>query len=267
MDSEKQPENKNTSIVSRLRDGALGIFRKFNRGEDVKIEHDAQIARFKRFYFEFRKLLSANNEFLENIAALEDMLQERTYIDLAQHKRRVLNAVVDVSLMINSINVIARNRYAGLNAVFDRITDALGAMIDAPENDGPAELVMDMSAIAGRQTRIAGGKMANLASARNSLQLPTPDGFVVTTQGSDLIFTESGVRPLLQAGLLDGVTEIEDITSVSASLVERIFKVNFPSELEQAIMSAYDRLVERAGATPRLARTPRGHLPDSSRPN
>lgn len=253
MDNEKQPEQKNASIAGRLRDGALGIFRKLGRGEDVQVEHDAQIARFKRFYLEFRKLLSANNEFLENIADLEDKLLQRQYIDFALLKRRVLNAVVDVNLMINSINVIAQNRYAGLHAVFEKIAGELGAVIDNPQTGAPSELVLDMAAITGRQTQAAGGKMANLATVRNILHLPTPDGFVVTTQGSDMILTESGVRPLLQAGLLEDISDSGDITSISASLTERIFKVNFPPALEQAILSAHDRLVERAGAAPRLA--------------
>ncbi|MEW6203211.1 MAG: PEP/pyruvate-binding domain-containing protein, partial [bacterium] len=229
------------------------FFQKISPSRDQKAQHDAQISKFQHYYLEFRKMLTANNDFLENIADLEDKLLEKQYIDLAQIKRKVLKAVVDIYIMINSINIISSNRYSGLNTVFNRIKESLGAMIDAPKDDRQKGLVLKMSAVTEMQTETVGGKMANLAAIRNKLQLPTSDGFVVTNEGCEIILTESKVRPLIQAGILEDITDTDNIKSISDSLQEWIFKIKFPTALEQAILTAYDHLVERLGSEPRLA--------------
>ena len=71
------------------------------------VDQAAQVARLKLYRAEFRKLLSTNNSFLETTTDLEHKLLSREYIDRSFIKRRVMRAIADVHIMVESLNVIS----------------------------------------------------------------------------------------------------------------------------------------------------------------
>ncbi|MBI5605719.1 MAG: hypothetical protein HY879_20490, partial [Deltaproteobacteria bacterium] len=69
------------------------------------ITQTAQVARLKLYHAEFRKLLSANNSFLETMAELEHKLLNQEFVDLHYIKRRVLQTIADIHTMVESLIV------------------------------------------------------------------------------------------------------------------------------------------------------------------
>lgn len=216
------------------------------------VDHVAQVARLRLYHTEFRKLISANHSFLENLGDLETRLLSKDFTDRAFVKAKGIRLISDVYAMVESINAISSNRYTALRQVYDRISAPLLELIEASTESSTAEILLDMHQVTADHAELAGGKMANLCEMANTLGLPTPDGFVVTTEGYQLLIEEGGIRSWLQDKHLE-LGSAQDVERVSAALQERILQLPLPPLLEEALPAAYDRLAARLGSNPALA--------------
>ncbi len=214
------------------------------RGQDV--DQAAQVARLRLYHTEFRKLLSANHSFLENLGELDEKLNSTELIDRLFVKNKVVRLLTNIHAMVESINVIAGERYGALRKAFHRIAAPVSALIEEATESLGSDLVLDLSALGTAQSELAGGKMANLSEVANGLGLPTPDGFVVTTEGFRVLVEEGGVRSWIQTRHLE-IESAQDIDEISRELQNLILDLNIPSRLQEEILAAYDRLVERTG--------------------
>ena len=208
------------------------------------MDQAAQVARLRLYHTEFRKLLSGNNSFLENLGDLDEKLHGSELIDRIFVKNKVVRLLTDIHAMVESINVISGERYGGMRKAFDRIAAPVSALIEEATESPGSDLVLDLSLLSTAQSELAGGKMANLSEVTNGLGLPTPDGFVVTTEGFRVLVEEGGIRSWLQNRHLE-IETAHDIDEISAELQGLILELEIPSRLQEEILSAYDRLVER----------------------
>jgi pyruvate,water dikinase len=220
--------------------------------ETHEADHAAQLARFKLYHTEFRKLLTANNSFLETLAELDQKRTGGAFIDQAYVQRKIIRAVADAHGMVESLLTVSGGRYAALRESLARIAAELNSLCQAGSFAAPAELVLDLASIRASHADLVGGKMSNLGELRNTLGLPTPDGFAVTTEAYRLLCEEGGLRSWIQTQHLDLHTA-EDIGRVSAELVEGIRTVRMPERLESAIAEAFSRLEDRFRSRPALA--------------
>jgi len=223
------------------------------RDERRNVDHAAQLARFKLYHTEFRKLIHANNSFLETLAELDQKRSCATFIDYAYIQRKMVRAVADVHAMVDSLQVVSGGRYPGLREALGRIAAELNALCrEAAGAAGQAELVLDIGAIRASHADLVGGKMSNLGELRNALSLPTPDGFAVTTEAYRLLVEEGGLRSWIQSEHLNLLSP-ENVAAVSAGLRDGIQTLAIPERLQQAIREAHARLQQRCGGDPMLA--------------
>ena len=220
--------------------------------DDPGLDPRIQLALFRTYHAEFRKLLSANNHFLEGIAELDAKLSDPGHVDRNAMRSRVSQMATDVHHMVKSLNVIADDRYAALWPVLEELTARLNQMLTDPRCQSPVELWMPLSAIASAHADIVGGKMANLGEIKNVLGLPAPDGFAITTEGYRLHIERNGLASLIQQEHVD-FSSVDEAASVSRRLQDRLLASTVPAELEQAILAAYDQLSQRLGWAPPLA--------------
>ena len=222
------------------------------RAERSAVNPAAQLARFKLVHTEFRKLLAANNSFLETLGELDRKRRVDAHIDRGDVKRKVVRAVADVHSMVDSLNAISGERYGALRKALDRITADLTGLIDDPRPAAPAELILDLGAIRASHAGLVGGKMANIGQLRNVLGLPTPDGYVITTQACDRFLEEAGLRSWIQSEQAD-LHDLGDIHRTSASLRKAILNAEVSDSLKAAIAAGYRRLTARIGFPVRVA--------------
>jgi pyruvate,water dikinase len=232
----------------KARDGVLLFLEVIGLYRGIGADQAPQVARLKLNHAEFRKLLSANNSFLETMTDLEEKYLEQNVFDRTYVKRRVLRAIADIHTMIESIMVISKGRYPVLKEVFEETLFSLTKILEGTENGVPLVWVKDFPAVDRSQTDLVGGKAANLGEIRNVLDLPTPDGFVVTTEGFRLLLEKGGLKSWLQDHDQDPeLLATRDVEEISHTIRDQFLKIHVPSSLKEAILGAYDRLVQRTG--------------------
>lgn len=212
---------------------AIGVW------EDHKVDRLAQLSKLRLYHTEFRKLLSANNSFLETLGDLENKRFGGEFFDTGLVRRKTARMLADIHSMIESLNAISGDRYPLLRDSLDRIGSALSGVMDSSRAQVESRLVMDMSEVSSIHADLVGGKMANIGEIMG-LGLPTPGGMVVTTEGYRLLMETGGLRSWVQ----DKHVELEsndDSSLLSSTLQDRIMQLKVPPELEAAIQEGYDR--------------------------
>lgn len=213
----------------------------------------ARVSSFKLMHTEFRKLLKANNDFLENISVMEDELAVARNFDTSKFLRRSVTSVISVHHLINSINAIAPEKYGKLDPVYNGIAAEIDAALKQLTTETPAALIIDGADIDINSAGVAGSKTANLYSIRGKLGLPVPDGFAVTTEACRLFFNEAGLMSLVQMTLTSSLLQDEDHVELIGEIQERIRRADVPEAIARALYDGYDRLAARTGRQPRLA--------------
>ena len=252
-DKSEPAVQKTNRAAARIRDGLLFFLEAIGLRRSENVDSAAQVARLKSYHTEFRKLISANNSFLETTADLEHKILSRDHIDPSFTKRKIMRAIADVYAMVESLNVISKDRYPDLKKPLERITATLKLLLEESDPRIPSMIVLEMSAILRSHADLAGGKMANLGEIKNALRLPSPDGFVVTTEGFRMLMEESGIRSWVQDRNMELLSESGDVAKISSALRERIEKTEVPLPLREAIFDLYDRLSLRTGPSPFMA--------------
>jgi pyruvate,water dikinase len=259
MEDIKPPDNPDPAVqntnqaVIRIQDAILYFLDAIGLRRRSNVDSAAQVARLKKYHTEFRKLISANNSFLETTADLEHKIIGRGYIDPAFTQRKVMRAIADIYAMVESLNAISRDRYPDLKKTLESITANLKLLLEEPDPQIPSAIVLEMPAILRSHADLAGGKMANLGEIKNVLRLPSPDGFAITTAGFRMLMEESGIRSWVQDRHMELLSEQGDAAKISRALRERIETAEVPLPLREAIYDHYDRLSRRTGSIPFIA--------------
>lgn len=131
----------------------------------------------------FRRILTLNNQVLEMVADLERALGGEYIYDRAFLNSSVTGIIEKGRQVIYHLNAMAADRYAPLYDRFTATSDQLADILAGGPGPYAPLLVLEWEMLHRDLVHLAGGKGANLGELANSLQLPTPVGFVVSTTG------------------------------------------------------------------------------------
>ena len=209
---------------------------------------------FKKKYQSFKKLLDTNNEALEIMARLETVSGGDFVFDL-QYIRARSEAVLDrCKEIIEELNVLANNRYAALWPIYESIKGKIQDEIAARAAPSLEALVLPLSRVDRRLLLMVGGKNANLGEIKNRLQLPTPDGFVLTAQAYRQVLAENDLTARLAALVAEvDPNDLEGLREKSQRAREEILAARIPGGLAEEVNREYERLARDLGRRPRLA--------------
>jgi pyruvate, water dikinase len=97
-----------------------------------------------------------------------------------------------------------------------------------------------LSEVSKDDTSLVGGKGANLGEMYNS-KFPVPQAFIVTTEAYDFFLEKTGLREQIDSLLQQiDVNNTEQLDSKAKEIRELIKQAEFPQELRQEILEAYD---------------------------
>jgi len=200
-----------------------------------------------RRYRHYDDFLDHNHRALELLAELELVDRGAGLATLASIRRRTAALVDEVRSMAEALNGLAQDRYKDLTPVLDEVSRSLAPLLE--ERRAPIEgpLILPFSDLAADGVLLAGAKAVNLARVRNELQMPAPDGFVVTTAAFDRFLRENRLLSRIEAMLarFDPDREEERNEKDCRRIREAIFQGRLPEELAEALDGAFRDLAAR----------------------
>ncbi len=213
-----------------------------------RLTPEAAQSAFREHYRNFRALLTANNNALELMAAVEEMLHSGKPFGMAFVRGELTALTVNVYKMVQSLVALSDGRYGELHERFRHITGEIEAILSRqPEVAGTA-FVLALDGIDRRSVDQVGAKMANLGELRNRLGLDVPDGFAITAAAARHFMESSHVQDEINRRLktLD-IDDLEALYTVSSAIQDLIRAAPLPADIEAAILEQYARLAERHG--------------------
>ncbi len=152
----------------------------------------------RRRYERFQHLIDGNNRVLDLIADAGeksggDYLFDQQYVEwlVAELEQAVSGVVYD-------LNAMTDGRHIKLVAAFENIRNKVHATL-SPTAAAESELVIPVAEIDMDVADTVGDKMASLGEIRRRLDLPVPDGFIVSASACRRHFRNKGLAPLIAA--------------------------------------------------------------------
>jgi pyruvate, water dikinase len=226
-----------TGLWNRL----VGILR--SRGSFSRSLAGAHNEALRRKYVFFQKLLSENNRVLSLMADMEEKLSGEFLFDkqyIITSTREVMDSVANI---IRNLDAISPGKYRKLNACFQQIRHQITAALSPRKDIRPSEITLPLADLHGGLSEIAGGKMARLGEMRNRINLPVPDGFVITAYASKLFLDTNKLGDKIRE-MLHGINsdDLQTIEVIGASIRKMIAEAPLPDAVSSRIHSSIDEM-------------------------
>ena len=206
---------------------------------------------FVVLFKKFKSILERNNRILTLMADMADKLGGEYVFD-----RRYIESACDelsdqVFKLVSDLSILDQGKNVELFAAFERIRQEIQDELAGRHRFPDTPPTLPLSALRADMAEAVGGKFAMLGELKNKLELPVPDGFVVTT-GAFADFMAGNKLPDFireQAALLDQDEE-KNIRAVSEAVTGRILAASLPKGLVRSMAESLDALTERLGRVP-----------------
>ena len=217
------------------------MFKFFKKSTGTKDE--VLVLAFRARYEAFQQLLHENNAVLELMADLEEKSSGGFLFDMNYIDRAVSQATAKVSSIINSLNILSGNRYPALDTSFENIRQNIERVVRQRKDIPPADYVIPLTSVTADMPLITGGKMSNIGEMKNRLDLPVPEGFVITSSAFKRFIEYHALADRLK-GLLTGLDlkDTSSIESASREFQKLIMDSGLPPDLDAAIRAAAEQL-------------------------
>jgi pyruvate,water dikinase len=205
-------------------------------------------------YEAFKSLLENDKRAHELMAELQEIHQEHLAVDSCRVAERYNALAACVAKIVENLNQITPSRYREL-ATFLKKIDAYVHYMDPKEVlEGSPPFVLALNDIAEDGQALTGGKAFNLAHIGQTLNIPVPDGFAVTTNGFYHFLAKNRLDIPIREHLarLD-VRSVADLDHTAATLQAMIMAAPLPPDLERATRLGVDALAASQPVPLRLA--------------
>lgn len=190
--------------------------------------------RIRQRYESFRELLALNNESLELIAGLQEDLQ---YVPPLRDVLgdRIARVFEKVEATIAALERLSGGMYTQLREAVESQRLEVERYIAALQEREAPRMAAWLSELTADSVDEAGGKAALLGEVKNRVGLPTPDGFVLTTEAyrrfcGTALWTQ--IRDAIREVNLE---DLEGLHRISTQLAEMVMTAPLPRAVEVAI--------------------------------
>ncbi|MFH0958789.1 MAG: PEP/pyruvate-binding domain-containing protein, partial [Pseudomonadota bacterium] len=211
-------------------------------------------ASFAHRYHNFKLLLTANNKALEIMTDLEKALEGSQPFGMSFVRSNCTAVSVNVFRIIKHLDELAPGKYKELYDAFKHIQDRINSNLESKKTFGGTKLVTPLSEVTKDVLDEVGAKMANVATIKNEIGLPTPDGFVISASAYERFVAHNDLQAEIDRRIQATNTEgIDDLFRLSADLQNLILSASLPKDLETEILEAYSKLEEAHGKKIRVS--------------
>jgi len=228
----------------------FSIFAGGKRCLPLNVIHGAYAAKY-RF---FKSLLRHNQAAMSALAEMEQVYYSGRPFSLNSVRIKYEQLFEAVMGVIHNLNAMAKGKYNSLvdictaidGEVFERFSPRCEILIK--------DIVLSFEDITPDMKQAVGAKAANLAVIKNSLGLPVPHGFAVTSFAFEKFMEESGLlKPIEERLSMLSADSAEHIEGASIKIKEMINRAAVPSYIEEEIIKAYEMLESKTHKEVRIA--------------
>jgi len=205
-------------------------------------------------YTAFQSLLEKDKQAHEKMAELEEIYYDQVPVDFNVIEAKYREFADAVGGMIADLGRIAPGKYASLGRFHKRFDDYVRFMVGPPKRPVEPPYVLDLNQRQARDAALVGGKAAKLAWVSQSVGLPVPAGFAVTTRAFHRLIEFNDLASLIASELagLD-IHSPASLDEVSDRICRAIRQAAVPQEVVDALHGAVDRLQAACRFTKRFA--------------
>ncbi|MCL2457809.1 MAG: PEP-utilizing enzyme [Desulfobulbus sp.] len=201
---------------------------------------------FTVLFKKFQSILERNNLILELMADMGDKLGGEYIFDghyIAEATEKLGDQVFK---LISDYSILNQHQNADLFMAFERIRYAIQEELAGHHILTGGAPVAELKEIGHGQSELAGAKMATLGEIHKRLELPIPDGFVITTRTFFDFFQRNNLFDRAEtAARFWQEQALDDLRQLSEEMQRRILAASMPRRLSQQILGAFDALVKR----------------------
>lgn len=221
------------------------------RAEERSRQADQRLDALRFRYHAFKNLLITNNLLLEQMTRMEVYLQEqrKTFLGLKTDVDKLLQLTFD---LVQSLNHVADGSYAALFKMLQPLASRLKALAAAIDPADRIPLTFPLEECHSELVAIVGGKAAPLGTLKRELNLPVPDGFVITTEACRQFLEQNALTHMIRTSLRElSQEDMGEVAKASQRIRDSILNARIPQDLRDAMEAAYEKLLKKAGGAAR----------------
>ncbi len=204
----------------------------------LKEEPDEQ-ALLREKFVHFRRLLDNNNLALATMADMEEKASGDFLFDTGYLDSQVQTLSSAVGEMIEALHHLTKDRYRQLDLVYNDVLQKLLATLKTGAIVPATPPILWLDQLSKELSASCGAKMANLGEIRNRLQLPTPQGFVITASAYQNFLTKSGLAAQIESILEEAdLKDLRSVETISQQIRAMIREASLPTDLVAVLHEA-----------------------------
>lgn len=209
--------------------------------------------RMHRKYGAFKSLIRHDRRAHSRMAAMEEIFHDGKRVDftrIAALYEALSGAVGD---MVADLNAICPACYKSLRSYYRKFDNYIRYIMPGDIPSSPP-YVLNLGDLKRDHLPLAGAKSVNLGRIGRNLELPVPDGFVVTTHACQRLIEANDLRGFIDE-TLSGI-DPDDPSSVdeaSETLCRAIREARVPDDIADPVSDAFGRLRKDDGADLKVA--------------
>ena len=207
----------------------------------IKHENDAVLRSFRMQYTHFKDLLLSNAELGILMAEIDEKLKGSGLFGISEIRALATRCVFHTMRMVTSLNVISGNRYVVLPEMVEHINARITGILDSKPQPVFSEFTFPLSAIDKGMVDVVGGKCANLGEMRNHANIPTPEGFAITTAAYEAFLQSEGLRDDLLKLLREAkADDPSTVVAASEAIFTTIDQIKVPKHIMEVLLNTWD---------------------------
>ncbi len=204
-------------------------------------------------YGAFQKLLEYDGRTHEEMAELEALYYQGLKEDFSRIRKRYDSFSANVLGMVECLEEMAPGSYVTLKSYYKKFDFYGKFLLAPPEIDCSPPFTCSLQDGTG-QDDLVGGKASQLAILSTTLNLPTPDGFVITANSFNYFMEYNDFRRSVDEILcrIESVNP-KSLEEASAKLINLIMAGDIPAEVSGGITASWNKFSSGFTNTPLVA--------------
>ncbi|MBC8316662.1 MAG: hypothetical protein H8E41_02070 [Desulfobulbaceae bacterium] len=210
--------------------------------KNVTYQIISPIASARSRYETFKDLLKNDQKAHELLATLEEVYYQNKKVDINYATRLYSQLSQAVSTMVACLGKMSPGESTNLRAYYRKIDFFCRFALAPPEIDTSPPFILPITKIYPDDS-LTGGKGFNFCILKNTLGLPGPHGFIISTSAYNYFIKESGLRHTIDEILAEiDIHSTESLHNSSKQIIDLIGNTALPDSLKKELNQAFKEL-------------------------